>query len=283
LAQALPPETTLTLNSVGGADGVTGANQFATRGDPDGRMVLMAPGQAATAWLVGDPRAKYDIGRWTPLMVGVTPGLLVARPGALRAGMPARVEAGASPVPALAGLLALEILGFLPQPVRVTAAYVVQAFAAGELDAVFVRGHNAAVQLRALTAAGGEPVLALASRSETGELVRDAFALTVPILPDLTDASGPLVEAFHAVGAATQTDFALVLPNLTPADRVALWRVAATEAQAALNVQTFAHAVGSRPLSGPEAAATLRAAVAGQAAQVALRQWLKARFNWQPA
>jgi hypothetical protein len=126
-------------------------------------------------------------------------------------------------------------------------------------------------------------VLALASRSETGELVRDAFALTVPILPDLTDASGPLVEAFHAVGAATQTDFALVLPNLTPADRVALWRVAATEAQAALNVQTFAHAVGSRPLSGPEAAATLRAAVAGQAAQVALRQWLKARFNWQPA
>ena len=47
---------------IGSADGVTGANQFEARGAPDGQTVLLVPGQAAVAWMVGDPRAQFDVG-----------------------------------------------------------------------------------------------------------------------------------------------------------------------------------------------------------------------------
>src|SRR3954469_3731213 len=56
LEQSLPPDTSIRRVEVGSADGVTGANQFEARGAPDGMTVLLAPGQAAIAWMVGDPR-----------------------------------------------------------------------------------------------------------------------------------------------------------------------------------------------------------------------------------
>src|SRR4051794_37228042 len=41
---------------LGGPDGVTAANRFATQSAPDGRMLLVFPGLAALARMVGDPR-----------------------------------------------------------------------------------------------------------------------------------------------------------------------------------------------------------------------------------
>src|SRR5215472_3467196 len=53
LEQSLPPDTSIRRVEVGSADGVTGANQFEVRGVPDGMTVLLAPGEAALAWMVG--------------------------------------------------------------------------------------------------------------------------------------------------------------------------------------------------------------------------------------
>ena len=45
LAESLAPGTVFRQTIVGGADGVTAANQFETRGTLDGLTVLMAPGR----------------------------------------------------------------------------------------------------------------------------------------------------------------------------------------------------------------------------------------------
>ncbi len=284
LAQALPPDTALTRASVGGPDGVTGANQFATRGDPDGRTVMLTPGDAAMAWLIGDPRAKYDPGRWTSLMTCVTPGVLVVRAGALRGKKPVRIAIPGLASTSLAGVLALEILGARPELVAPPRAdSPLAAFSRGATDAVFVLGHNVPDQVRALIQVGGEPVLTTGGRADSGLPTRDEAFPSVPVLTEIVSAATPLMAAYQAAATASGLEFALVLPQLTPAARVALWRQAATEAAGALNVQVLAMAVGARAIGGVEATVTANAVVAPPPALMALRQWLASRFNFRPA
>ncbi len=66
LGRGLPPGTQVHTEAVGGPDGVTGANQFEARTTPDGTTALLLPGSAALAWLVGDPRARFDAAHWMP-------------------------------------------------------------------------------------------------------------------------------------------------------------------------------------------------------------------------
>ena len=93
LEQSLPPDTAIRRVEIGSADGVTGANQFEARGAPDGQTVLLVPGQAALAWMVGDPRAQFDVGHWVPVMAGASPGIVVGRPTVLAPNGRARVAA----------------------------------------------------------------------------------------------------------------------------------------------------------------------------------------------
>ena len=117
LEQSLPPAAPIHRIEVGSADGVTGANQFEARGAPDGLTVMLAPGQAALAWMVGDPRAKFDVAHWVPVMAGTSAGIVVGRPTVLAAGGRARVAA-ASPASAdLAALLGIHLLGANMEPV----------------------------------------------------------------------------------------------------------------------------------------------------------------------
>src|SRR5271166_1871079 len=62
LERALPAGCSLQVGTVGGIDGVTGANRFEARVPPDGSTTLLVPGSAALAWLAGDPRAQFDAG-----------------------------------------------------------------------------------------------------------------------------------------------------------------------------------------------------------------------------
>ena len=39
--------------------------------------VLLAPGEAALAWMVGDPRAQFDVGHWVPVMAGTASAIVV--------------------------------------------------------------------------------------------------------------------------------------------------------------------------------------------------------------
>src|ERR1700734_1670718 len=50
--QLRPAATPIHQVEVGSAEGVTGPNQFEARGAPDGLTTMLAPGQAALAWMV---------------------------------------------------------------------------------------------------------------------------------------------------------------------------------------------------------------------------------------
>src|SRR5271165_388131 len=118
LAQALPPETPIRKTASGGPDGVTGANQFDARSAPDGQTALLVPGAAATAWLVGDPRAQFDAGRWVPVLGGATPGVIVAKagPSTFASGQRPRIAADSPTGAALPALLGIDLLDAHPVP-----------------------------------------------------------------------------------------------------------------------------------------------------------------------
>jgi hypothetical protein len=290
LGKALPPETPIRTTPAGGADGVTGANQFDARTAPDGQTVLLVPGVAATAWLVGDPRAQFDPGQWVPVMAGATPGVVVARvgPSAFGPGGQPRIAAASPAGAELPALLAIDLLGARAEPVFGIAEpeRAREALDRGDVDAVFVGGRKVPERVAALASVGGQPVFSLGARDAAGALVRDPLFPDLPNLAEMRAGmgrpplSGPLYQAWCAAAAAGQLDFALVLPQLTPASMVALWRRAGAQAEAAAEMQAAAAALSVRPSASP----VPTAAVAADAqALLELRRWLATRFNWQPA
>ena len=290
LAQALPPNTDLRRQSVGGADGVTAANQFDARTEPDGHTVLLAPGEAALAWLVGDPRARFDLTRWVSVLAGVTPGLIVARAGAIAPGKRVRVPTAGPASADLPGLLALELLGAKTELVpAIKPEALGAAFGSGKIDAVVLRGYHVPGQAQALATAGAaRPVFSLGALDEAGHLVRCIAFPELPSFPETYAAQHPgaapaVLAAWQAAAVAAQTDFALILPHLTPADMVAMWRHAGSEAAASLDMQALATELGIRTVGGAAAAATAGGAVANQTAVTALRNWLADRYKWKAA
>ncbi len=163
------------------------------------------------------------------------------------------------------------------------------AFSQGAVDAVLLRGHRVPDRLAAYASVGAQPLFALGVLDNAGEVVRDAGFPNVPHFAELFAArtgnrpSGALYEAWCAAAAAAQLEFGLVLPQLTPAAIVALWRRAGADAAAALGVQATAATVNVRPLAGAAATANMAAVAAPAPALAELRRWLAGRFNWRPA
>jgi hypothetical protein len=291
LEQSLPPDTAIRRVEVGSADGVTAANQFEVRGVPDGTTVLMVPGQAALAWMVGDPRAQFDVGHWVPVMVGLTSGIVVGRPDVMTKGGRVRVAAASAASLDLPALLGLPLLGVPIQPVfgmtDINAAHA--AFAQGTVDVVFLHGQRVPDQFSGLAAAGAQPLFTLGTLDETGKPARDPLFPDVAHFAELCEArtgrapSGPLYNAWRAVAAAAQLDFSLVLQQLTPAAMVALWRRAGTDATAALGVRVYSTALNVNLLAAPAAATNTAATAANAATLTELRSWLAGQFNWRPA
>jgi hypothetical protein len=284
-ARNLPAGTLLRRVCVGGADGVTGANQFDARTEPDGQTTLLIPGDAALAWMVGDPRARYDVGRWLPVMAGVMPALVVAHSGAVAAGRPVRIATGNPGGRDLPALLGLELLGARAElRPALSPDATAAAFGEGAVDAVFVRGHNVRDQLAVLRGLDAQPVFALGMIDDTGARIRDPGLAGTPTLDELPVANhGPLRAVFMAAAMATQIDFALVLRQLTPASMVAQWRRAGTEATATADMRSMALSLGVRTVTGPAAAALANATAADQTSLLELRRWLAGRFAWRPA
>lgn len=276
LVHGLPPGTTLGLGHVGGHDGVTGANHFAVHGYPDGRTLLMAPGEAAIAWLVGDPRAKFDLGRWTALLLGVAPAVLMLRRGVDPRRRPVRLAMPGIATGALAGLIALEIMGGRPEPVGgIGVDQQVSALATGGVDAVLVRGHLVVDQVAGLAQAGAVPLMVMGAE-------RDPALPAIPAATEVITEATPMAGALAATTAATQVVCAVALPQLTPAARVAVWRQAAAGAVQALDLQSFAMSMGARVLAGPDAAAIARPVIASANSLRALRGWLAERYRFKP-
>jgi hypothetical protein len=292
LDATLPSGTKVHTTCTGGIDGVTGANQFEARVPPDGATVLLVPGAAALDWLVGDPRAHFDAEHWVPVMAGVTPAIVMAHPDAapLGTGRPVRVAASGPVGPQLPALLGLDLLGAHVEPVfgLVGPEAANAAFVAGKADAVLTWGQNVPQQVAALQEAGGKALFALGALDANGAPGRDPAFPDVPTLVELhialhgTKPSGARYHAWRAAAAATRLEFGLVLPRLTLAAMVALWRRAASQAAAQPAVQSLANSFAVRPLEGVAAAAAMTSVAADSAALLELRGWLATRFNWRP-
>ena len=291
LARGLPAGLAWHRDAVGGPDGVTGANQFEARGVSDGTSVLLLPGEAALAWLIGDPRARFNAGTLVPVMAGVAPGVLMSR-HPVEADTHAahlRIVAGRADGPELAGLLALELLGLRPEPACgfPDPATVEQVILAHGADAAFLVGADVAQRAARLARAGLAPVFTLGVPGAGQGVQRDPLMPDVPTLPELVTRlrgiapAGALYDAWRAVAAAAQISFLLAQPALTPATLASLWREAAIHA---LPLLTAADTTSARLLVCPEANQFMAPiAAADSATLIELRHWLGARLGWQPA
>lgn len=268
----LPPGAApaVARSTVGGVDGVTGANVFEARIVPDGGTALLLPGSAALAWLVGDPRAQFDAARWVPAWAGMASAVLVSRVP-LTPGRTIRV-AGAHPAGmALPALLALDMMG-----IEVTAG------PEGHADAVFHCGQGA--RFAALAPSAMTPVMTLGGIGPGGGWSRDPAFMNVPTAIEAAARHSPpqaLMAALRATAGAAMLDAALVLPQLSPANRVALWRRACAEAAATADLASEAASLGVRT-APPPAFSTLMATIAVDVPTLlALRTWLDTRWGWR--
>jgi hypothetical protein len=200
--------------------------------------------------------------------------------------------AASGPVgPQLPALLGLDLLGAHVVPVfgLVGPEAACAAFVAGKADAVLTCGQNVPQQVAALQEAGGKALFGLGALDANGAPGRDPAFPDVPTLSELhialhgTSPSGARFHAWRAAATATRLEFGLVLPRLTMAAMVALWRRAASQAAAQPAVQSLASTSAVRPLEGVVAAAAMSSVAADSAALLELRGWLATRFNWRPA
>ncbi len=275
LAQAIaagaPTAVQVRADVLGGADGVTAANRFATEAAPDGRSLLVLAGGAAQARLAGDSRAKFDNAGWLPVCASLGCAVVVGRgprPAAPGAG-PISVAVGGPEGSGAAALLALDLLGLAAVPLAGNAA---QHWRDGRAGALLLSGPAVPARLAAL---GAEPWFVL--DAAPGE--RDPAMPDLPALADLVTAQAPaLLAACRAAGAAARLLAGLVLPALTPADQVALWRNAV---QRWLEDEARSGGANGLPVPGAEAAAVMAVMSPGPAAVLAYREWLLRRLGWQ--
>jgi hypothetical protein len=271
--------------TVGGLDGVTGANRLDALVVPDGRTAAILPGEALIAWLTGDTRVHFDPTRWVPVMAAVGQGVLVVRSAGrapltlagLRAMGPLRLAADEPQSNDLAVLLALGRLGIATTPIfglRDVAAKS-RAFLSGEADAVFLAGEGVPEDMAALIAAGGVACLRLGGA--------DAEPASVP---DLMQFGGPgagaMGAAYAAAAMASTLDFIIVLPKLTDPGRVAAWQAAAAQAVTSPALVAAAQASGITLGAAGAARAALATLPLAQAEQPGLQAYLAKNFGWQP-
>ncbi len=271
LVRGATAAVSLQQNVLGGLDGVTAANRFATMAAPDGRTLLVLPGAAAQARLVGEPRAHFDDTGWLPVCAVEGSAVLAGR-GPPAQGTAVRIALSTADSPEAAALLGLDLLGITAAPVLgLTSAQAEAALAQGQVDAIVLQGAELPARLATL---GARPWFTLDAAAS-----RDPLLPETPALPELATADAPqALAAFQAVAAAARLRAALVLPALTPANLVALWRGAA---QRWLEEERAGLPPGLRALSGVEAAPLLAALAPPPEAVLAYREWLLRRLNWR--
>lgn len=265
-----PPR--LSPRVLGGPDGVTAANRFATEAGPDGRTLLVLTPGALQAQLVGEQRARFDGAGWLPVCASRGTALVVGRGSLPGAGETLRLGLGPADAAGTAALLALDLMGRRAQPMLGLLPHAAMAaLEAGEVDAVVLVGNSAEIAAR-LEAADARPWFTLTDAREGVDGLCSAFEL-------ITGAPPPLLAALRVAAANAVLDAALVLPGLTPADVVAQWRSAAVRWA---DAEARTRQAASGPLLAGHAATPLLAGLAAPPeATLAYREWLLRRLNWR--
>ena len=274
LGRGQSPTAQCRLELLGVADGVTAANRFVAEAAPDGRQLLVLAGAACQARLIGDRRAQFDPGGWLPLGAGVGGAVVAGHQPLAQAGRgPLRIALGPAEGSGAVALLALDLLGLAAAPLMGLArAEAEAAFRQGSVEAILLRGGDLPGRLAAL---GAQPWFVL----DSAPAGRDSALPEVPALPELLSAApAALAIGARAVGTAARLLALLVLPPLTPADRLASWRAGVGRWQ-----EEEARQQGQpRPVTGADAAAVLAALSPAPDAILSYRDWLLRRLNWRP-
>jgi hypothetical protein len=269
LMRGLPHAVALHSVSTGGPDGVTAANRFATTEGAEGRTLLVLPGAAAHARLVGESRARYPVEGWLPLCAAWGGAVMAGRAPLPASGLgrPIRLALPGPEAPEAAALLALDLVQIPAVPVfGLAGAAAEQALVRGEVDAIVLSG---TAPLRQAAQLGAAPWCELDTpgRRDHPELPGLAASIAAPV------ARGAAQAGF----AALRLRAAVVLPALTSADQVAVWRRAALrwqEEEARDMPETLA-------LVGAEARNAMAALFPPPEGVLAYREWLLRRLNWQ--
>jgi hypothetical protein len=275
LSRGLVQATALRVAVLGGPDGITAANRFASSTVRDGLMLLMMPGAAAQAQLVGDPRARFEPRHWPAICGSVQPCILAGR-GPLAAAAPVRLALSGPAAPEAAALLALDMAGRAAVPVFNLAGGTAEAaIREASVDALVLTGLAAEARAAAL---GLTPWFAFDAAGHA----RDPALPAVPALGELlADPSRPdLLEAARAAGAALRGRAVMVLPALTSANVVALWRAAARNWPE--EAPDGAEA-GTRRIGAGQATALMTTMCPAADVALAYQLWLLRRLNWQAA
>lgn len=240
----LPANPQIRRIMTGGLDGITGANQFAAQAQPDGSAALLAPGTAALACLLGDPRVREDLGHGVPLLEGVCPLLLAGRidPTTLVRGQKLRIGVSAPYGREMTAVLGLEQLGLVPVPVPglVDLAMAQSAFAQHSVDVILLHGTPDILTLAASNDA--RPICSFGVPDGSGALARDPALPKIPHLGELLGGMpmDPLTTGWRASVVAAQQVFSLHLPPLTPAAMIARWRHAVEQTAALPDLMSLA-------------------------------------------
>lgn len=286
LGRGLQQGSALSRQNVGGADGVTGANQFQARAAPDGATALLVPGAAALSWLTGDSRVRFDAGRWVPLWGADLPAALASR-APLTAGRRVRMALQSVAGPELAALLALDLMGVEVEPIRTDLASA-RPLERADVDLVLLRGAELRKGAADLASRGWALALGFGATGANGELSRDPSLPNLPIAQELigagrADHPAELSAALRAVTAAMKLDLALVLPQLSPAALVAWWRRGCDGLAGAPEVQAEAARTFVRPIGPGSAAACVSSISVDGPVLLELRRWLAERYQWRPS
>jgi tripartite-type tricarboxylate transporter receptor subunit TctC len=76
LSRYLPGRPTIVVKNVPGGGSITGANQFAATGKPDGLTIFGTSGSTQFPYLLGDPRVKYEYRDWNVVLAAPTGGVV---------------------------------------------------------------------------------------------------------------------------------------------------------------------------------------------------------------
>lgn len=285
----------LRITFVGGADGVTAANQFEARSAPDGATALLISGSAAMAWLVGDQRAQFDAGHWLPVATGLGSSVVVGRSlTALNTfaagGDRPRIVSSSGADLALAATLGLSLLG-IETKLLADNKDPLAAFQQGRADLALLRGPNLSDTTVAARGLGAMPLFSSGVLDDSGGLTRDPLLPDIPTLPELlrthqtTSVSPGLLAAWHATAASAELEFALVLPFLTLSGVVSQWRKAVSQVTAGPKADITTDAVtrhaqtnAIRLQTDPAANFGLSAIAVDTNTLLELRRWMASRL-----
>ncbi|WP_424135235.1 hypothetical protein [Roseomonas chloroacetimidivorans] len=250
----------LRVSALGGPDGVTAANRFATLDGGNGRTFLALPGATCHARLTGASRARFQPGTWLPLLMSWHNVVLAGRgPLPARGAEPLRVAIPAPDAPEAAALAALDLLGL---PARPVPGQPELSFTTGQADVLLVTGPDASAR-----------ALALGATPWYQQTAPEAEASEIPSLPAASPAARGVLAAFGAL----QMRAALVMPLLTSADTIAAWRRAASRWQE----EERALPVDGQALVGTAAAAAFALLAPAPDAVLSYRNWLEQRLGWR--